>query len=90
MKQRLTTTPILTTPNNNDPYVVYTNASRAGLGCVLMHNGRVMVYASRQLKPLEGNYPTYDLEFAALIFALKIWSCYLYGVRVEIYSDHRA
>ena len=90
LKRRLTTAPVLTVRNSNEPYVVYTDASGSGLGCVLMQNGKVVAYASRQLKPHEKNYPTHDLELAAVIFALKIWRCYLYGVKFEIYSDHKS
>ncbi|PON88972.1 hypothetical protein TorRG33x02_152010, partial [Trema orientale] len=90
MKQSLTTTHVLTVPDSNEPYVVYTDASKTGLGCVLMQNGRVVAYASRQLKPHERNYPTHDLELAVVIFALKIWRCYLYGVKFDIFSDHKS
>nr|GFD38036.1 putative reverse transcriptase domain-containing protein [Tanacetum cinerariifolium] len=55
------------------------DASKKGLGCVLMQHGKVIAYASRQLKPYEVNYPTHDLELAAVVFALKIWRHYLYG-----------
>jgi len=55
-----------------------------------MQNGRVMAYASRQLKPQELSYPTHDLELAAVVFALKIWRHYLYGARCEIYTDHKS
>ena len=72
LRQRLTTTPVLALPLGNDGYVVYSDASRQGLGCVLMQNGRVIAYASRQLKKHEQNYPTHDLELAAVVFALKI------------------
>ena len=58
---------------------VYCDASRVGLGCVLMQNGKIIAYASRQLRRHELNYPTHDLEMAAMIFALKIWRHYLYG-----------
>ncbi|PON50178.1 hypothetical protein PanWU01x14_224910, partial [Parasponia andersonii] len=68
----LTTVPVLTVPDSNEPYVVYTDASKTGLGCVLMQNGHVVAYASRQLKPHERNYLTHDLELATVIFALKI------------------
>jgi hypothetical protein len=54
--------------------VVYTEASKKGLGCVLMQQGRVMAYGSRQLKDHEKNYPTHDLELAAVVYALKIFS----------------
>lgn len=63
---------------------------RYGLGCALMHGGRVVAYGSRQLKVHEQNYPTHDLELAAVVFALKIWRHYLYGERFEVFSDHRS
>ena len=69
---------------------MYSDASHQGLGCVLMQNGKVVAYASRQLKPHELNYPTRDLELAIVIFMLKIWRHYLYGVRCEIYTDHKS
>ena len=83
LKQRLVSAPILTIPEENEDCVVYSDASRQGLGCVLMQNGKVVAYASRQLKPHESNYPTHDLELAAVIFALKIWRHYLYGAGVR-------
>ncbi|PKU84042.1 hypothetical protein MA16_Dca010326 [Dendrobium catenatum] len=55
-----------------------------------MQNGRVIAYASRQLKNHERNYPTHDLELAAVVFALKIWRHYLYGVRCEVFTDHQS
>ena len=63
---------MLALPEGNDDYVVYSDASKCGLGCVLMQRGRVIAYASRQLKTYEENYPTHDLELAAVVFALKI------------------
>ena len=53
-----------------------------------MQDGNVVAYASRQLKPHEQNYPTHDLELAAVVFALKIWRHYLYGEKCRIYTDH--
>ena len=53
-------------------------------------NGRVIAYASRQLKKHEQNYPTHDLKMAAVVFALKFWRHYLYGVTYEIYTDHKS
>jgi hypothetical protein len=73
LKRRLTTAPLLTLLDIQRDFVVYCDASRQGLGCVLMQDGKVVVYASRQLKPHEQNYPTHDLEFAAVVHALKIW-----------------
>jgi len=69
---------------------VYNDASRQGLGCVLMQRGKVVAYASRQLKPHELNYPTHDLELAAVIFAMKIWRHYLCGTTCELYTDHQS
>ena len=54
-----------------------------------MQHGRVIGYASRQLKDYEKNYPTQDLELAAVVFALKMWRHYLYGVHYDIYTDHK-
>ena len=70
--------------------MVYSDASRQGLGCVLMQNDRVIAYASRQLKKHEENYPTHDLELAVVVFALKIWRHYLYGVPCRIFIDHKS
>jgi len=86
----LVSTPILTIPEGNEGYVVYSDASRQGLGCVLIQNGKVVAYASRQLKPHELNYPTHHLELAAVIFAIKIWRHYLYGARCEVCTDHKS
>ena len=69
---------------------MYSDASRVGLGCVLMQDGKVVAYASRQLRLLEANYPTHDLELAAVVFALKIWRHYLYGETCTVYTDHRS
>ena len=55
-----------------------------------MQNGRVIAYASRQLKPNEQNYPTHDLELAAVVHALKIWRHYLYGTTCQILTDHKS
>jgi ribonuclease HI len=90
LKRRLTTAPVLTLPDIQWDFVVYCDASRQGLGCVLMQDGKVVAYASRQLKPHEQNYPTHDLEFAAVVHALKIWRHYLIGNKCEIYTDHKS
>ena len=66
--------------------MVYNDDSRQGLGCVLMQNYRVIAYAYRQLKKHEEKYPTQDLELAAVVFALKIWRHYLYGVPCMIFT----
>uniref|UniRef100_A0A2N9G9V6 CCHC-type domain-containing protein n=1 Tax=Fagus sylvatica TaxID=28930 RepID=A0A2N9G9V6_FAGSY len=90
LKQRLVTAPMLTIPSSNGGFVIYCDASRVGLGCVLIQHGRVVAYASRQLKQYEKNYPTHDLELAAVVFALKIWRHYHYRERCEIYKDHKS
>ena len=70
--------------------MIFSDASLNGLGCVLMQEGKVVAYASRQLKPHEKNYPTHDLELAAIVFTLKIWRHYLYGEKCFIYIDHKS
>ena len=90
LNSRLTSAPVLSLPNGRDGFVVYSDASRQGLGCVLMQNDRVIAYASRQLKKHEENYPTHDLELAAVVFALKIWRHYLYGVPCRIFTYHKS
>ena len=90
LKRRLTLVPILIVSERGQGYTVYCDASRAGLGCVLMQSGRIVAYGSRQLKNHEQNYPTHDMELAVVVFALKIWRRYLYGEQFEIYSDHKS
>ncbi|KAH0672236.1 hypothetical protein KY284_023323 [Solanum tuberosum] len=90
LKTRLTTSHVLTLPEGSNGYVIYCDASRVGLGCVLMQRGKVIAYASRQLKVHEKNYSTHDLELAAVVFALKIWRHYLYGVHVDVFADHKS
>nr|GEW10787.1 RNA-directed DNA polymerase [Tanacetum cinerariifolium] len=90
LKQRLVSAPVLTLPSGSGGFQIYSDASKKGLGCVLMQHGKVIAYASRQLKPYEVNYPTHDLELAAVIFALKIWRHYLYGESCDIFTDHKS
>ena len=66
------------------------DASRDGLGCVLMQFERVVTYGSIQLKNHEKNYPTHDFELVAIVFALKIWRHYLYGEQFEVCSYHKS
>ena len=72
LKERLTSAPILTIPKSGEQYTIYSDASYQGLGCVLMQDSKVIACGSRQLKSHELNYPTHDLELAAIVFALKI------------------
>ena len=90
LRAHLTTAPVLAQPDNNKPYDVYCDASGTGLGCVLMQDNRVIAYASRALRPHELNYPTHDLELAAVIHALKLWRHYLMGTHCNIYTDHKS
>ena len=69
---------------------MYYDASKDGLGCVMMQSGKVVAYGSRQLKNHEQNYPTHDMELAAVVFALKIWLHYLYGEQFEVFSNHKS
>ena len=89
-KEILVKAPVLIQPNLGRDYTMYSDASRIGLGCILMQDGKVVAYASRQLKPHEQNYLTHDLELAAVVFALKIWRHYLYGEKYRIFIDHKS
>ena len=90
LRDKLCDSPVLALPDGVEGMVVYCDASKVGLGAVLMQNERVIAYASRQLKPSEENYPTHDLELGAVVFALKLWRHYLYGVKITIYTDHKS
>ncbi|GJU14509.1 reverse transcriptase [Tanacetum coccineum] len=89
LKRRLVSAPILTLPSGSGGFQIYSDASKKGLGCVLMQHGKVIAYASRQLKPYEVNYPTHDLELAAVVFALKIWRHYLLQRSIQFYRTHK-
>ncbi|WVZ80845.1 hypothetical protein U9M48_028291 [Paspalum notatum var. saurae] len=78
------------TPDQQKKFIVYCDASRDGLGCVMMQEGKVIAYALRQLCKHEVNYPTHDLELAVVVHALKIWHHYLFGQRCDIYTDHNS
>jgi hypothetical protein len=90
LRKRLTSAPVLVLPDLTKKFDIYCDASRRGLGCVLMQEGQVVCYACRQLRKHEENYPTHDLELAAVVHALKIWRHYLIQHRCEIYSDHKS
>ena len=86
----MTTATILTLLEGTQGFVVYFDASRVGLGCALMQNDKVIAYASRQLKVNKKNYLTHDLELIDVVFALKIWCNYLYGVHVYAFTNHKS
>ena len=90
LKRRLTSAPILIVPDRGQGYTVYCDALKGGLECIFMQSGRVVAYSSHQLKNLEQNYPTHNMELAVVVFALKIWCHYLYGEQFEVYSDHKS
>jgi hypothetical protein len=90
LKQDLITTPVLVLPDVHKPFSVYCDASYTEPRCVLMQEGKVVAYSSRQLKVHEKNYPTHDLELAAIVHALKTWRHYLYGQKCDIYMDHKS
>jgi hypothetical protein len=82
--------PMLTMSDMEKPFSIYCDASGQGLGCVLMQDGHVVVYASRQLRKHEENYPTHDLELAVVVHALKIWRHYIIYKRCEVYKDNKS
>jgi hypothetical protein len=88
--EHLTSAPVLTQPNMTKPFEVFCDASGTGLGCVLMQENRVIAYASQAVGRDEENYPTHDLELAAVIHALKIWWHYLMGNRCNIFTYHKS
>jgi hypothetical protein len=90
LKVLLTTAPVLAQPDIEKPFDVCCDASGGGLGCVLMQEGRVIAYASRQLRRHEEHYPNHDLELAAVVHALKIWRHYLLGNTCHLYTDHKS
>ncbi|GJY69566.1 putative reverse transcriptase domain-containing protein [Tanacetum coccineum] len=90
LQKKLCEAPILVLHEGTEDMAIYSDASYSGLRCVLIRRGKVIAYASRQLKKHEENYPTHYLEFTLVVFALKFWRHYLYGVNFVIYTDHRS
>ncbi|GJR06290.1 retrotransposon protein, putative, ty3-gypsy subclass [Tanacetum coccineum] len=82
LKQKLCSAPILALPEGSEDFIAYCDASKKGLGAVLMQREKVISYASRQLKIHEKNYTTHDLELGAVVFALNVWRHYLYGTKL--------
>jgi hypothetical protein len=89
LRKRLTTAPVLVMPDIHKSFNIYSDASKQGLGCVLMQEGHMIAYASRQLRKHEHNYPTHDLELATMVHALKIWRHYLLVIDVRYTSITR-
>ncbi|KAA3484226.1 reverse transcriptase [Gossypium australe] len=80
LKALLTETPVLVQPESSKEFVIFSDASLNGLGCILMQEGKVI--------PHEKNYPTHDLELVAIVFALKIWRHHLYSENYHIFTYH--
>ncbi|WVZ61199.1 hypothetical protein U9M48_011110 [Paspalum notatum var. saurae] len=89
-KAKLTSAPILVLLDIHRDFVIYRDASRQGLGCVLMRDDKVIAYASRQLKDHEQNYPTHDLELGAVVHAPKVWRHYRLATSVRCIPTTRA
>ncbi|GKD16313.1 putative reverse transcriptase domain-containing protein [Tanacetum coccineum] len=90
LKQKLYSAPILALPKGSENFMVYCNASRKGLGAVVMQRGKVIAYTSRQLKIHEKNYTTHDLDLGVVVFALKMWRHYLYDTKCVVFTDHKS
>ncbi|GKE90113.1 putative reverse transcriptase domain-containing protein [Tanacetum coccineum] len=90
LKQKLCSAPVLSLLKGSENFLVYCDASRKGLGAVLMQRKKVIAYASRQLKVHEKNYTTHDLELGAVVFALKMWRHYLHGTKCVVFTVHKS
>ena len=90
LKECLTSAPVLAVPDSGKEFVVCTDASLDGIGAVLMQEGCVIAYESKKLKNHEVNYPTHDLELAAIMHALTKWRHFLLGQRFELHTDHQS
>jgi hypothetical protein len=90
LKKLLTTSLVLAHLDIAKPFDVYCDASGTDLGCVLMQEVRVISYSSHQLRRHKENYPTHDLELAAMVMTLRTWQHYLLGNVVHIYMDHKS
>jgi hypothetical protein len=90
LNKRLTMAPVLTMLDMEKPFSIYCDACSQGLGCVLIQDNHVVVYASRQLRKHEEKYPAHDFELAAVVHALMIWRHYIIDKRCEIYLDHKS
>jgi hypothetical protein len=90
LKKRLMSPPVLVMLDLQKGFGIYCDACGQGLGCVLMQEGHVIAYGSRQLRKHELNYPTQDLELAVVVHALKIWRHYIMGTKCRVYTDHKS
>jgi hypothetical protein len=90
LEKRIVSALVLCLPDIQKDFQVYCDASHQGLGSILMQNGKVVSYASRQLKHHERNYPTHDFELASVVHALKVWRHYLMGKHCDVFTDHKS
>ncbi|GJY82240.1 putative reverse transcriptase domain-containing protein [Tanacetum coccineum] len=90
LKENLSQAPVLVLLEGNYEIEVYCDASSNGLGFLLMKRGQLIAYASKQLKKHEDEYPTHDLQLAAVVYALKVWRHYIYAVKIKIFTDHKS
>ncbi|GJW89911.1 putative reverse transcriptase domain-containing protein [Tanacetum coccineum] len=90
LKLLLLSAPILALPKGTEDFVVYYDASLKGYGAVLMQRQKVIAYAFRQFKVHKENYTTHDLELGAVVFALRLWRHYLYGMKCVVFTDHKS
>jgi hypothetical protein len=90
LRSKLMAAPVLIMPGLQKNFDIYCDASRQGLGCVLMQEGHIIAYVYRQLRKHELNYPTHDLELTTVVHALKIWRHYIMGTMCRVYTDHKS
>jgi hypothetical protein len=90
LKKLLTIAPVLAQPDIEKPFDVYYDVSGMGIGSVLMQDGRVITYTSRQLRSHKEHYPTHDLELLVVVHAPKVYRHYLLLNLVHIYMDHKS
>ena len=86
----MTTTPVLTLPDFNRPFIIEADASGVGIGAILMQNGRPLTYTSKALSPSHQNKSTYDKEMHAIVRTATRWRPYLIGRRFQIKTDHKS
>lgn len=90
LNKKLTSAPVFIFLNPSESFVVYYDVLNIGLGGVLMQNGQVVAYTSRQLRVQERNYPMHDLKLETIVFMLEIWRHCLFGLKFKVFSDHRS
>jgi hypothetical protein len=90
LRFKLMSPPILIMPDLRKGFDIYCDACRQGLGYVIMQEGHVIAYTSRQLWKHELKYRTHDLELAVIVHALKIWRHYIMGTKCQVYTDHKS